>query len=851
MGYLYMSTYPGIDPTGVTDSFAGLQNAFASLVAGQTNAGETLVVDCPIFVSQGTNWLRSLFIGSNISILGSDAGSIIYDGVGVPLFIFANAANTTIRNLKHVYIGTFGVTAISYGSNAVATFGAITGGSGYTNGPYNWVRLTGGHGGDCFATVTVTGGAVTAVALQGAIWGGASYVVGDSLTVANTYLGGTGSGFSVLVGTINSAQTAINAAVNNNINVTMQNYYTANYVAGVSGNQYTGGASPFGGGAINQCGTYQIRGATYNLRMIDCTFTVPPGAPACNFIPTVVGIGEDWTPGTITSATTAINTTNMLVGGSGYANGTYTNVPLTGGAGSQASANITVAGGAVIALTITGSGSGYAVSNTLSASNANLGGSGSGFSVNVATIGSSLRNPTTMAIPTDCIFQNVTFDGFCMGWVGASLNCKWINCTAIRYSEFQNSVTNDPLGNMVSLVGAWTAPPHWFYIANDNYFNSNIIIQNCTDYGQYVGTAVRRGIASGVITSLKCGLQFGTLVNGYVSDRAEGLMQVLTAGNSNGAVKNLYGTFYSTAPWLTKPGDGPGGTNGLIFPSSNALSNVTIQADITDLAPVPIGFPIGSDSNSAHSVTSLDLDLTTQDWPNVGYSVVNSAGITITATYQGAYPGFGFGGSGNVIKARVKFINFTNTAQTFRGVIANQGGISGSYSKWEVDIIGWRAFSGSNIDATKPRILIAGLGANANNMVKQTDVNNLMITEIKGAKKSENWTQNGVFTPAAGANYATSLVIPNSFSVTDFIYVNGPTPPAGPTSMSLGDSNLATRLLTGMVVTANGSQNIPRQSPIPLVNSPTTILLTANGSNFTGTGTIYVGVESQRTTEAE
>jgi hypothetical protein len=78
------------------------------------------------------------------------------------------------------------------------------------------------------------------------------------------------------------------------------------------------------------------------------------------------------------------------------------------------------------------------------------------------------------------------------------------------------------------------------------------------------------------------------------------------------------------------------------------------------------------------------------------------------------------------------------------------------------------------------------------------------------------------------------------------VYENGSTAPAGPTSYSLGDSGNATRFLTGMGVSANGNQFLPLTAPIALVNSPTTVLLTANGGNFTGTGTIYIAVEGQR-----
>jgi hypothetical protein len=66
--------------------------------------------------------------------------------------------------------------------------------------------------------------------------------------------------------------------------------------------------------------------------------------------------------------------------GSGYANGTWTNVPLTGGTGTGAKATIVVSGGAVTSVTITTRGTGYGYNNTLSANQLNLGNvGGSGF----------------------------------------------------------------------------------------------------------------------------------------------------------------------------------------------------------------------------------------------------------------------------------------------------------------------------------------------------------------------------------------------------------------------------------------------------------------------------------------
>jgi hypothetical protein len=98
--------------------------------------------------------------------------------------------------------------------------------------------------------------------------------------------------------------------------------------------------------------------------------------------------GTNIVTGTTVSAITssAIQTLGSITAGSGYVNGTYTNVPLTGGSGGNATATIVVSGTAVTSVTITLRGADYVIGNTLSASNTNLGGTGAGFSIPVTAI---------------------------------------------------------------------------------------------------------------------------------------------------------------------------------------------------------------------------------------------------------------------------------------------------------------------------------------------------------------------------------------------------------------------------------------------------------------------------------
>jgi hypothetical protein len=89
-----------------------------------------------------------------------------------------------------------GTTVVTVQSSGVQTLGAITGGSGYVDNTYTGVPLTGGSGLAVQASVTVSGGVVTAVSITST---GAGYVIGDVLSASNTSLGGSGAGFSVPV----------------------------------------------------------------------------------------------------------------------------------------------------------------------------------------------------------------------------------------------------------------------------------------------------------------------------------------------------------------------------------------------------------------------------------------------------------------------------------------------------------------------------------------------------------------------------------------------------------------------------------------------------------------------------
>ena len=105
-------------------------------------------------------------------------------------FIIGPTPNMAYTAELHYY---YYPTSIIQAAIAAVTF---TVGSGYTNGTYYNVALTGGTGNSATATIVVSGGVVTAVTI---VSRGCYYVVGDALTASIT--GGT---VAITVATINN-----------------------------------------------------------------------------------------------------------------------------------------------------------------------------------------------------------------------------------------------------------------------------------------------------------------------------------------------------------------------------------------------------------------------------------------------------------------------------------------------------------------------------------------------------------------------------------------------------------------------------------------------------------------------
>lgn len=161
--------------------------------------------------------------------------------------------------------------------------------------------------------------------------------------------------------------------------------------------------------------------------------------------------------GSVAAAVTAVLTTGSLTAGSGYVNGTYYNVPLTGGTGSGARATVVVSGGAVTSVTITYGGTGYTASDSLSASNVHLGGTGTGFAIVAATVGAgraAWAMPDTLPAIERSI-EVITKDGWTLLIPRMSIVAKmqWnFKKTALAQIDITGTILDPEVGDRVTAI---------------------------------------------------------------------------------------------------------------------------------------------------------------------------------------------------------------------------------------------------------------------------------------------------------------------------------------------------------------------------------------------------------------
>jgi hypothetical protein len=225
--------------------------------------------------------------------------------------------------------------------------GSITNaGAFYTPGVYPAEPFTGGSGSGGAADITVgAGGNITICNIDPA---GYNYLVGDVLSARPS--GGLGSGFQFTLSAVSQgAQNLTGHALwSGQVLIPNNSFY--------DGTLYKNHSSMVKNISNDAVARYDAWSST---------LTVPVG-----------GGGGQPTAGTI-------------VGGTGYNNGTWPGIPLSGGSGHGGNATFTVSGGAITAVAFT-NGYGYAVSDVLTVDtttyNGVLLGSGTGFSYTITAV---------------------------------------------------------------------------------------------------------------------------------------------------------------------------------------------------------------------------------------------------------------------------------------------------------------------------------------------------------------------------------------------------------------------------------------------------------------------------------
>ncbi|MDX1370818.1 MAG: phage tail sheath subtilisin-like domain-containing protein [Nitrososphaeraceae archaeon] len=92
----------------------------------------------------------------------------------------------------------------------------------------------------------------------------------------------------------------------------------------------------------------------------------------------------------------------ITAGGTGYTNGTYNGVDLTGGSGTGGTVDVTVAGGVITTVTIVAEGTGYVDGEILSVADVDLGGGGgSGLQLTIQTRAADVADAATVIYPAN------------------------------------------------------------------------------------------------------------------------------------------------------------------------------------------------------------------------------------------------------------------------------------------------------------------------------------------------------------------------------------------------------------------------------------------------------------------
>ena len=180
-----------------------------------------------------------------------------------------------------------------------------------------------------------------------------------------------------------------------------------------------------------------------------------------------------------------ILTLGTITAGTGYTNGTYTAVPLTGGTGTGAQATIVVAGNIVTTVTLTADGNYYNVGDVLSASAASIGGTGSGFSIPVATTNGSFIPSDLNLWQFDSMFDSqgsnsqllIAHAGQNLAQIDAIVNTIVFagDISGTNLAPLADTSGSSPTNDLIEVSGGVVVLHPYVFVYGDNG-----LIKNCT-----------------------------------------------------------------------------------------------------------------------------------------------------------------------------------------------------------------------------------------------------------------------------------------------------------------------------------------------------------------------------------
>jgi hypothetical protein len=370
---------PGMSAFANTSTILGAVAGLGGLVGG-SGYGSNTFQNVPLTGGSGSGAL------ANISISGG--------GVSAVALTFGGASYQIgdVLSCSSAYLGGtgsgFSITVSSVGSEGIAALGTITPGDYSNQGAFGNVPLSGGSGSGATANIIIQyRGTGYEVVIIGIVNPGSGYQVGDVLSSTSALLPPAFVRFSVPVASLTgSAITGFGAP-------TGGSGYNTGGIGSFANVPLTGG---HGTGAMAKITVTSgevsavaliFPGVNYDVGDVLSASNSNLGGSGSGFAITITSVDI---PGTVRGSWVKQDVPYVVAGNSLYqisqtTVGTYYNVPLTGGSGSGATANIGVTAGVITLVSLQTFGINFQVGDLLSAP---LGG-GTGFAISVA----SLTNP--------------------------------------------------------------------------------------------------------------------------------------------------------------------------------------------------------------------------------------------------------------------------------------------------------------------------------------------------------------------------------------------------------------------------------------------------------------------------